>query len=254
MLIGVTGRYKAPIEVADIEAIQVAKIEAVKVTYLGLEQGTELFTVMQPPSGPGFAPTVEEAYKTGVRWFIIHKHPNRGSEGWGEYWQNGAQFADWWVSVCGQLREKFPEAKWGFPALTQGDRIGSFREDSEKFWKECMDAIEFADFCEVEAWWKKPQGMQESLERIASLVGDWPDKPFTVEFCNYTPVVLKTEKAQQYLAFYDAMAQLPNVKAAFAFCVSSADSQYHRYVCWRAESGKKVPSVIAEIVGRREVK
>jgi len=251
MLIGVTGRYREPLEEADIAAIKVAQVEAVKVSCSGLEQQTPLFTVMQPPSGPDFTPAVMAAYMAGVRWFIIHQHPNLGTGGWGEYWQNGTQFADWWISVCDRLRAKLPEAKWGFPALTQGDRIGTFREDSERFWEESQAAIEVADFCELEAWWKKPDGMQESLARIAALAGDWPDNPFTIEFCNYTPVVLKKEKAQQYLEFYDAMAQLPNVKAAFAFCVSSSDTRYHRYVCWRAESGKKVPSVIAEIVGRR---
>lgn len=244
---GVVGRNGEPLRQADITAMMLADVSAAKLDTLGKHDG--LFVVFQPPSGDGYAPAVQEAYEKGIRWFLIHRHPNSMEHGLGTYWRNGKEFAEWWIDVWGALTQHFPEAKWGMPAMKPGEKIGTFQEDAEAFFAEAQSAVTAADFIEVECQWKTERERKIELWRLDSYMLRNTDKQFIVEFCNMNSNMSKEDKGFEYIKFYKALEER-GVHAAFSYCVSSAHQLTSRCVCWCGEKAG-LPTAIPKILGDR---
>lgn len=244
MKLGVVGRYNKALEPADIEAIKVAQIEAVKVRHWTCP-ALDLFTVVQPPLNDSALSITETAYESGVRHFIVHRHPNTYACGLGTLWANGRECAEHWIGSCEILREMFPEIQVGFPALRYGGDV--WQIDAEDFWENCQDAVAFADFYEIECWWKNDQERRIQLWRIDSYQRFAPKKPIVITFANTNSAVPKRRKAEEYLEFYKELARREDILAGFCFCLSSEEIE-HQYITWRSEGGKMT---IPKIIGGR---
>jgi hypothetical protein len=82
----------------------------------------------------------------------IHNEPNAKVEGWGSAWQNGAEFAAWYLKVAEAYRQAFPGVKIGFPALSPGEFVPDIRMDEKEFAAGCVDAIAASDWVGVHAY------------------------------------------------------------------------------------------------------
>ena len=242
------GRQGEPLQQEDIDALTRARIECLK--SFCLEPSTDILTIIQPPSNDDFAGIVRDAYAMGARWFLVHRHPNRVEQGLGHYWTNGKEFAEWWIWVRDSLAEDLPEAKWGVPAMRPCKDLGSMFAGSEQFFADCSEALERADFFEIETRWRREDDIPVSLWRIDSYQRKCPHIPAIINFCNTNANVAKDQKAGQYLEFYNALKTRSNIMAGLIFCVSSPNPN-HKFVTFRGE-GRKKQNGIPAILGDRK--
>lgn len=98
----------------------------------------------------------------------LGNEPNIRQEGWGSAWQNGADFANWWLTVAAAYRAAFPDALLGFPALSPGGDAPGLRMNEIDFIVGASAAIRAADWVGVHAYWTKVSG-----EDIQVAVGLW---------------------------------------------------------------------------------
>src|SRR2546425_196849 len=60
------------------------------------------------------------SYDQTLRYVEIHNEPNVTLEGLGTNWKDGYEFGDWFLTVLGLFRRRFPNALFGFPGLSPG--------------------------------------------------------------------------------------------------------------------------------------
>ncbi len=201
-------------------------------------------------------------YAKGIRHFEVHNEPNTPIEGLrlpGHVgsWADGAEFGNWFTAVVAQLRQTFPEAKWGWPGLSPGQDADGQRADADRFLTEAGSAPASADWIGIHAYWlnddgPNENGLQAAIDSVAAYAARFPGHTlYVTEFANPAPAaqVDMATKARQYLAFWQGMRPLP-VAAVFSF-VSSASNQDFKDQSWRDESGQL--SAIPGIVGARTV-
>jgi hypothetical protein len=246
-LLGIVGRPNEPLQQADLEVIDTARIGCVKSSCI---ETVPLLKILQPPSTDEFANIVRKAHGMDYNWFIIHRHPNCAYMGFGHYWFRGEEFADWWIEVRNAIAAELPDAKWGVPAMRPSGDLGKIFANSEAFFEECREAVEAADFFEMEIRWKREEDILPSIWRVDSYQRRFPDKLAVVNFCNINANVSKREKAEQYLRFYEELDKRDNVLAALIFCISSR-SPSHKFVTFRSETGIQKPNAIPRILGDR---
>lgn len=257
MKLGVCDRSGGPLEPADLNVIKLARIEAVRIVNIPDSLPDCHCFYNAPTNGVADAdlfasfvtPLYQEAYDKGARYFTIHRTPNTEKNGYRVGWNNGVEYTKWWIEVYNALSTALPDCKWGFPAMEPGENIGTVQADAEKFIKECTEAIELADFYDVKWVWKTPGEIEVGLWRIDSYTLRFRDKPMVVLFNNANSTTPKTEKAEQYLHFYNELSDRNNVIAAFAYCISSTNP-LDKYLTWRGESGNL--NALPRIIGRRK--
>lgn len=98
----------------------------------------------------------------------LGNEPNIRHEGWGSAWQNGSDFAAWWLIVAAAYRAAFPNALLGFPALSPGGDVPNLRMNEREFIAGASAAIRAADWVGVHAYWTAPGG-----EDIQVAIGLW---------------------------------------------------------------------------------
>lgn len=86
----------------------------------------------------------------------VHNEPNLYKEGLGYRWQNGVEFAEWFVKVAAAYRDALPGCKIGFPGLSPGGAVANIRADEATFIREAKFAIERCDWAGVHWYWLSP--------------------------------------------------------------------------------------------------
>ena len=165
---------------------------------------------------------VRRWYREGVRYFEVHNEPNLVAEGWTTSWQDGAEFARWWLAVRDALRGDCPSALWGYPGLSPGVAIEGVRAAADAFMTESQEAMQAADWIGAHCYWQTEAAMWtpdggQSYKHI-------PHRgvPLLItEFSNPSPLaaVSKNEKAAQYVKYW---ASLQGVMAAFSFIATAS--------------------------------
>jgi len=268
-LIGAHGRVGGPLEEADIEAIKEARLEAVKLDQTEttetvkrlMEINPGMFLAVRltsdfskaPISAKSFIAKVEPEmgrfYGLGIRYFEVHTNPNLQSDGWERSWGGGKEFSRWFGEVVGQLQAVFPDARFGFPGLSHGERVSGWREDGERFLLDAEDAVVQADWVGVNCYWTDFTGMK-SIQggRIYEAYRlRYPNKLlFVTEFCNPSAQVGQTIKGQQYLDFYRMLRDTPGIGAVFSYALSAVDG--HDSIVWRSKNGDQshISSIISD--------
>jgi hypothetical protein len=268
-LVGLHGRTDGALQEADFETARVANVEAVKLLTWARPEDIDRLRQLRPDmfilarlmtkiGAPGqfsdfFVGEVQAHmaafYARGVRYFEVHNEPNLALEGWRSSWQDGAEFARFFLDVRDKLKAKFPEALLGWPGLSPGPVIDEVRQKDWEFVAQADAALRAADWLGVHCYWQSAAQMDDGAEggRVYRAYRErYPDKViFITEFSNATepPPV----KAQQYVAYYQSLQNEPGLGAAFSF-VSSAPSGFASEA-WRDEAGNL--SEIPKIVGGR---
>lgn len=109
-------------------------------------------------------PTLHEySVALGTTELIIQiaNEPNITGEGYGSCWQNGGEFAAFWLSVAKAYRNALPGCRLGYPALSPGPTatgsMGS-RADEKTFAQQSIAAIRAADWIGLHAYWTENDG------------------------------------------------------------------------------------------------
>ena len=152
-----------------------------------------------------------------------------------------------WSATVKELRKIFVRANFGFPKMEIGTAIGTYREDSTIFEREARPSIEMADFISVNAKWQNEDDMVSRIWYVRNLVLMY-SKPVYVTFTNHNNNTPKSDKAEQYLLFYNEMSITPLVKAAFCHTLSSSNPE-DAWAVWRTEQKE---SAIPSIIGGRD--
>jgi uncharacterized protein YraI len=165
-------------------------------------------------------------YAAGVRYFEVHNEPNLKQEGWGVNWQNGAEFARWWIEVVRLLKALMPLAKFGFAPLSPGHAT-EFRADPVRFFEEARSAWEKADWLAFHVYWQGTgnTGVDGALAAVRAFATAHPSKVILVtEFSNPSDlsVVPADEKGRQYVRLYQGARNLPdNVGGLYLFVLDN---------------------------------
>jgi hypothetical protein len=182
--VGLHGRNDYHFHDMDYELVRVARVETLKMLSLTEPYVFERLREENPDIefivrlydgriGPGRRVTAEEfcdemipkisALQPYTKSFEVHNEPNHPIEGWGD-WEDGdkdkasqaaSEFCQWFNKVYDILKDEFPWADFGFPALVffpvaPGVRCGDV-------WLEiCRPSIERADWLAVHCYWQTP--------------------------------------------------------------------------------------------------
>jgi hypothetical protein len=277
-LIGLHGRADGELQDADYPIVARAHLEAVKITSHAtlatvqrlrainpkmfiLIRLIESFTddgqlrKVTPAQFVGrTAPDVSRLYDAdaSLRYIEIHNEPNVREEGLTGSWNNGVEFGDWFLEVMALYRQRFPDAKFGFPGLSPGPTSGAAgRMDSETFLSQAEPAAQQADWVGVHAYWVNEKEITD--ERLGFGFLDYRDRfpeklLFVTEFGN--PVQPKAVVADQYARYYGMLRNVRGLGAAFAYLISTPDPVESARWAWRDEAGNDVG--IAAVVGQRQ--
>lgn len=270
-LAGVHGRADGALMDADFQAIADARVEAVKLLSSAraedyarlLAANPQLFVLVRlmakiegqvPPDE--FVARVRgdmgKFYHQGARHFEVHNEVNLKGEGWTQTWQDGREFAQWFLAVRNALKAQYPEAKFGWPGLSPDGFPMPERTNDLRFLDEAADAVRAADWIGVHCYWRDEAEMRSPSGGLGFLEyrRRYPDKLlFITEFSNPMPHVDARAKGEQYVQYYQLLRREPGLGAAFAFVLSASANFPHE--AWRLEDGRL--SEIVGVVARRAV-
>ncbi len=181
-------------------------------------------------------PDMERLVQAGVRYFEFLNEPNLTHEGlkWKNVdgsWENGAQFADYFIEGKHQLQARFPGIKIGFPGLSPGPATEyefghdkGYRMDSAQFSAQVKRGIQAADFLCVHAYYvSMDEVSSNAIKLVKAYRRDWPDKLiFVSEFSNPDPFTQNSaaQKGKQAREFLQQCQHIPGVGGAYYFIVS----------------------------------
>lgn len=194
---------------------------------------------------------IQRLYAAGITHFELTNEPNLGNndyrEGMWVQWQDGREFAEWWLIGYAYLKQRYPAMQVGFPGLSPGADEPGLRYDSTRFFSEAMDAVRTADFLNLHTYWDGASStLDQSVEAVRQFVERFPDKlVFVSEFSNGNLQTDKAVKGREYVEFYARMKQMPsNLGGAIGYVLSASSGQVEQ--TWKG-------SPIPEIVGARPV-
>ena len=272
VLVGLHGRADGPMFEPDWQAVTAGRVEALKLLSWARGEDVDRARQINPDmfilvramfgfgqdkiSPPQFAETVgndmQKHYDRGVRYFEVHNEPNLTIEGWGKSWRDGSEFAQFFLDVIEILKQRFPEALWGFPGCSPGHAVAGQRMEMWSFIEGAQHAIEHADWIGVHCYWQGSNDgavlTPETGLLYQAFRDRWPSKlMFITEFSNSDRNVDKATKGRQYVKYYDHLRQQAGVGAAFSFVASA--SSFFEHEAWRSENGSQ--SEIPGAIGRR---
>ncbi len=278
-LIGLHGRSDGELQDADYTIIARARVEAVKLTshatmesvtrlralnpdlfilvraFLGFDQGGAPRAISPQQFFDFTASDVARLYDgdPAIRYIEIHNEPNVRLEGLGGSWANGREFGEWFLQVVELYRQRFPEARIGFPGLSPGPTDeAAGRADSEAFLQDAQEAAQQADWIGVHAYWANEREITDAREGYGFVRyrEKFADKLlFVTEFGSPYPSQSYELIAEQYARYYGNVRRVPGLGAAFAYVASTSNLVESARWAWRDEAGRDVG--IAAVVGER---
>ncbi|MBN2502026.1 MAG: M23 family metallopeptidase [Anaerolineales bacterium] len=269
-LVGLNARDDGTFTQADFDVVAQARLEAVKIEenttiqdINRLKQVNSALFIMarlhyilpQEKVEPAawlarIQPDMQRLYQVGIRYFEVHKSPNLQSEGWNTSWHSGGGFGRWWLDVCNALRDRFPDAKLGFPGISPGGQIDGWRLDAGVFLEQADEAIMSADWVGVNCYWSSDQemGAERGGGYYRFMRRRYPEKLlFLTEFSNVNELENLRVKGRQYVDYYQQIKDYPGVGAAFANVMSSRNAYGKQR--WRREDGT-LTHVVGEVGDR----
>ena len=187
---------------------------------------------------------VHAHYAAGVRLFELHNEPNLSIEGGcGARWNGGAGFAKWLTGLSLLIKAELPDALLGWPGLSPGGALPSFREPWRQFLIDAVNvgAMSAVDWVGCHCYWQTVPGITDPNEgNHYKEYARFGKAIFITEFSNPAEGVDKSEKARQYVQYVHKLDS--TVRAAFAFVSSSSGGQF-AHETWTND--------MADIVGQR---
>jgi hypothetical protein len=173
----------------------------------------------------------------------LHNEPNITAEGFGSAWRDGAAFAEWWLALLDLYRDAIPSARFLYPGLSPGASVAGVKQDHVEFLEASRAAVKQADGLGVHLYWSQQYPVRASLDVLDDIIDRFRGYPLWVTEASHNGVLHPVLKAQQYLAFWQALQQRPAVQGVTFFVASASNPKFAEEV-W-------VGRGIADIVGRR---
>jgi murein DD-endopeptidase MepM/ murein hydrolase activator NlpD len=273
-LVGVQLARRSVLTPADLQTLRLARVEAVKIpagckaeTLLpALHQWNDQAFILVQLTADLHARTAtpdeyvswvehdcRPYYELGERYFELNQTPNIIDAGLERNWQNGKEFADWYLAVTDMLRSKFPAAQFGFPALSPGAAIAGHRAEMWHFLQQADRAVQQADWVAVHAYW---QGDNDSFDPQKGCIFQeyrklYPQKLlFITEFANINIKTDRATKAYQYRDYYHRLRNEPGLGAAFCHVLAADSSYLNQSETWHLQDGSL--SAIPSVLGKRQ--
>lgn len=177
-------------------------------------------------------------------WVELHNEPNLTSEGLGASWVDGAAFNSWLLSVLSLYKAALPAVKYMYPGLSpQFTGYRSFLLASQQAAMACNGIG-------VHCYWSNTYSMNQALaDTVDWYRGVFGNRPLWVTEASHnkdgkTP----TEKAQQYIAFWQALKERLSVAGVTYFVASASNPVFG----WNGGSCETwIGTGISAIVGGR---
>lgn len=275
-LVGLHGRGDGELQAWDYDIARTARIEAVKLTSHASPKTVErlhdinpnIFILVRPimafydggrprrlsPSDflAETGPELQALFNSdpSIKYVEIHNEPNLVIEGLGGSWNNGGEFASWFLETMGLMRKEWPDKRYGFPGLSPGATIRNIRQDMKQFLGDCQFAAAQADWVGVHGYWQSESEMTDVRHGFTWQYyrEAFPDKLlFITEFGN--PIDSKQVVGDQYSRYYGMLRNASGLGAVFSYVVSTSNSYESSRWAWRDENGNDVG--IARVVGAR---
>jgi hypothetical protein len=269
-LIGAHGRVGGVLSSEDLEAVKTARLEAVKVSLRESKETIEKLRSINPGmllvariEGESWEKAIDarelaksidadlgRLYRQGIRHFEVLSNPNLFVRGWTSCWRDGREFGQWFLNLLGQIRESYPQARFGFPGLSPGGNLVGHRMSAEDFLDGAADAAAEADWIGINCYWTDGVSLRSRSGGMAidGYRSRFPGSLLMItEYGNPAVNVADEEKARQYMDFLRILRTRNGIGAAFGYAISAE----HGYdgVVWRKD--RNATSVIAEVVGSR---
>lgn len=185
-----------------------------------------------------------------LKYVEIHNEPNLVIEGMTGAWQNGTDWAEWFLEVKRLYSERWPDKLYGFPGLSPGPDLPGVRRDHQVFLREAFLSVVAADWVGVHAYWQNEREMLDEAHGMGFRLYRrlFPDQLLLItEFGN--PVEPKPVVGAQYVRYYSQLARERGVGGAFAYISSISDRRESARWGWMRDDGSDVG--IAPVVGSR---
>ena len=157
----------------------------------------------------------------------LHNEPNILPEGLGSSWNDGQEFAIWWLRLLRLYRYVFPDHKFIYPGLSPGSDIYNFKQDHIRFLEASRAAIEAADGIGVHLYWSVFHPMGKSLDVLDDTISRIRNKSIWItEASNNKSGTTASTKANQYLTFWKELQKRPLVKGVTYFVASARDPKF----------------------------
>lgn len=157
----------------------------------------------------------------------LHNEPNLVAEGYQSTWQDGTEFAAWWLQVLEQYRAALPNVQFIYPGLSPGNDIGGVRTSQLEFLEQSRAAIDAADGLGVHLYWGRGGSMDEALANLDVIIGRFPDTPIWITEASYNADDITDEqRASEYLNFVQALQTRPTVQGVTFFVASASNPQF----------------------------
>ncbi len=269
-LVGAACRPDGQFGEADFSVVKNARLEAVRITQATPDEALARLRQINPNifvlarltadmrtrkfTGAEFAdalrPQVARFYAQGIRYFEIHTQPNLHVNGWMVSWTDGASFGAWFLQVLNAWRQQFPEAKFGFPALSPGDDVPNQRFAAARFLDQADQAALAADWLGAACYWSLFAEMNrpEGGRCYETLRLRYPHKLiFVTDFANVNRATDDDIRGDQYVSYYRYIYERPGIGAAFADYLTPGDAA--SYLGWSDAAGHM--SVVVTKVANR---
>jgi hypothetical protein len=191
-------------------------------------------------------------YDSGVRYFEIHNEPNLETEGMNWNWTSGAEFGSWFIQVYNILKQRYPEAKLGYPGLSPQPNVDAFLDDSAA-------AANSADWIGVHAYWQQPSnqppypinGDNAGMYWRAKFKPRFPNKMLMItEFSNNSSNTSYVDKGQQYAQYYQMLRNEPNIGGAFSAYLSWPGQDINREGWVVKDAETEIPTTVGGLIGK----
>ena len=167
----------------------------------------------------GVRPYLKKQMEAGITFFEVHRTPNFASQGAFSSWQNGKDFANWWLDAVEVLKQDAPDAQFGFPAPSPGGLTPGHRLDAATFQNEADEIMLSADWIGVNCYWNTASDMSAETNGAyyKTLRNYFPNHLlFITDFANVNPSLQETAKKSEEARFYSMVRDEPGIGAAFA--------------------------------------
>ncbi len=157
----------------------------------------------------------------------LHNEPNLSSEGLGSSWRNGSEFGKWWLELLALYRRELPAAKFIYPGLSPGHSVTGQKVDHIQFIEASRDAVEAADGLGIHLYWSNVYPMSNALEVLDDYQIRFRNRPIWITEASHNKSGLKaSEKAKQYLEFWNKLQDRPMIEGVTFFVASASNPTF----------------------------
>jgi hypothetical protein len=174
----------------------------------------------------------------------LHSEPNLREQGLYTSWNNGAEFADWWLELLENFRREVPHLPVIFPGLSPGSAIMGNKQDHIAFLETARPAVEKANGLGIHLYWSKVSPMSHALMTLDDYISRFRfNLIWITQAGNLQPKLSPVRKGNEYLKFWEEVQMRATVQG-ITYLVSATTDPKLAHLAW-------VGRGIGRVVGRR---